>query len=360
MGWLAFRTRELEHTFPVRVLLLSNDGGIPGGHVVQARNTATALRNLGVDVTFTRDANHPFAAYDVVHGFGSPAATLRRARTAGATVVTTPIWWSADYTLGDASVRSPFGRLNMAARLGVSVVRHGVFETSRRLSRPLWEAAQAFEVADLLLPNSELEAKQIQRDLGVSTPTHVVPNAVDEQLFNPTASSGKRSGALMVGRLEPHKNQLGLIHELRGTGVKLTIVGPDHPDHPIYAKKCRDNAGADVRFLGVIDELALRDAYESAAVHVMPSWFETTGLSSLEAAAMGCAVVTTSRGFASEYFGDLATYCDPATRGSIRAAALTALRADAPPALRQRVIENFTWRHTARATLRGYEIALGR
>ncbi len=49
----------------------------------------------------------------------------------------------------------------------------------------------------------------------------------------------------------------------------------------------------------------------------MPSWFETTGLSSLEAAAMGCNIVITRKGDAYEYFGDYAYYCDPESPDSI-------------------------------------------
>ena len=215
-----------------------------------------------------------------------------------------------------------------------------------------------FELADLLLPNSDLEAAQIVTDTGATTPMHVVPNAVDPNMFTPPPATVSRNGVLYVGRLEPHKNQLGLITELSGTGVPLTIVGPEHPHHEDYAKRCRAVADESVTFLGMLSGSRLRDAYRSALVHALPSWFETTGLVSLEAAATGCAIVTTNRGYAREYFQDFATYCDPGSKGSIRRAVELALQKPAPASLRNRILNNYTWDHTARATLAGYKLAI--
>ena len=52
-----------------------------------------------------------------------------------------------------------------------------------------------------------------------------------------------------VGRIEPHKNQLGLIRELHGTGVELMIVGDEHPHHPEYVARCRREADSKVTFV---------------------------------------------------------------------------------------------------------------
>jgi glycosyltransferase involved in cell wall biosynthesis len=91
-------------------------------------------------------------------------------------------------------------------------------------------------------------------------------------------------------------------------------------------------------------------------VHVMPSWFETTGLVSLEAALAGCNVVSTSRGHAREYLGDLAWYCQPDDPTSIRSAVQAAWNAPARPALRERILSEYTWRHAAIATLMAYDV----
>jgi glycosyltransferase involved in cell wall biosynthesis len=163
---------------------------------------------------------------------------------------------------------------------------------------------------------------------------------------------------LFVGRIEPHKNQLGLLDALRPSGCRLVLAGYPHPHHPDYLRRCRTAAKgwAEVVEAPSIGELA--DLYRSARVHVLPSWFETTGLVSLEAALCGCNIVSTDRGHAREYLTDLAWYCDPARPESIRVAVDDAWRSPPRPALRERVLTSYTWQHAARATLAAYEEVL--
>jgi glycosyltransferase involved in cell wall biosynthesis len=338
----------------VKVLILLNEGGVSGGHVIQATRTAESLRAIGVDVTLSHDSDD-LSGYRIVHGFGLSPPILRRARESGGVAVVSPIWWSADYRAGVTRPRTTSHRIEQAARLAFSAARRGAHETARRLRQHIEEAARSFESADLLLPNSQLEAAQIQTDLGISTPMRIVPNAFDPDFFTPPEPGTPRSGVACVGRIEPHKNQLGLIEALRGTGISLIVAGPEHPHHTDYARRCHACADSSVSFLPGGDQLFVRDVLRSAAVHTLPSWFETTGLVSLEAAGTGCAIVTTERGYAREYFGGYATYCDPASQSSIRDAVQSALATGPPAALRNHVASRFTWTQTARATLAAYE-----
>ncbi len=93
-------------------------------------------------------------------------------------------------------------------------------------------------------------------------------------------------------------------------------------------------------------------------MHVLPSWFETTGLSSLEAAAMGCNLVITRKGDTEEYFGDMAYYCEPDDISSIREAVLNAYSAPKNPKLKDHILENYTWNKTAEQTLNAYKTVL--
>jgi len=88
--------------------------------------------------------------------------------------------------------------------------------------------------------------------------------------------------------------------------------------------------------------------YRSAQVHVLASSYETTGPVSLEAALCGCTIVSTSRGYASEYLDADALYCDSQDPNSIRQAVEQALRTPLSERLRTRILENFTWRHVRR------------
>jgi glycosyltransferase involved in cell wall biosynthesis len=221
---------------------------------------------------------------------------------------------------------------------------------------------RAWSMADMLLPNAEGEAAHIRSDLGVLTESCVVPNAIDVDLFKPHFLDPRPEGTVIcVGRVEPHKNQLGLIRAMRGTtGVNLTIVGPPHPHHQAYYARCREESGSEVTMIAEVPHEDLPDLYAQHRTHVLPSWYETTGLVSLEAAASGCTVVTTSRGHAREYLASDAWYCDPAHPASIRRAVEAAVAAAPSPPLLERISTHYTWSHTARATLDAYETVLRR
>jgi hypothetical protein len=113
-----------------------------------------------------------------------------------------------------------------------------------------------------------------------------------------------------------------------------------------------------VVFLEALPQEELAGAYAAAKVHALPGWFETPGLSTLEAAAAGCNIVTTDRGTAREYLGELAWYCDPRDVGSIRDAVLAACQAPRSGRLKELVRERYTWARAAESTLAGYRLAL--
>jgi glycosyltransferase involved in cell wall biosynthesis len=337
---------------------------VPGGHQVQLDLTAKALRSAGLDVVVSHDLQPSFVGYALVHGARLTADEVRRCRNAGAVVCVSTIYWSQRYTLGlDQRMGGGFDlqrRIRLAVVLAAAAARFRHAEKFEKLIGPQLEKRLAYESADLLLPNSELEAEAIRRELGVTTPQVVVPNGIDESLFGQqsAATETRDENVLYVGRFEPHKNQLGLIRALRDRPYRLILAGPSHPHHQKYYEQCLQEAGGNVEFVPERSQADLVALYQRARVHVVPSWYETTGLVSLEAAALRCNVVTTDRGFAREYFGDLAWYCDPANPQSITKAVDEAVHSPYKTALRERVLERFTWRAAAEATLRAYRQAL--
>jgi glycosyltransferase involved in cell wall biosynthesis len=118
-----------------------------------------------------------------------------------------------------------------------------------------------------------------------------------------------------------------------------------------------ENAGW-VEFIDGKPHEELGELFARARVHPLPSWFETTGLASLDAGLSGCSVVSTDRGHAKEYLGDRATDCDPADIRSIRAAVELAWNEEPSPDLRNYLLDHFTWDHVARATADAYGTVL--
>jgi glycosyltransferase involved in cell wall biosynthesis len=323
---------------------------VTGGYVIQAERTASALAAFGVEATVTDHPDPDLSGVDVVHAMGLPPELLERPR-GGRPIVMSTIYWPV-YGRPPGWWRRRFRESRMAAA-AVSHWRRIDLHPERSRRR------RAYLTADLLLPNSVSEAAAIRDALHIDRPWHVVPNAADATVFAPPRRDAPRRGVVMVGRLEPHKNQLGLIRALRGSGVPLTIVGNPHPDHPAYADACYRAADAAVTFESGREQSALPALYQAAVVHALPSWWETTGLVSLEAALSGCQIVTTSRGFAFDYFEDLAHYCDPQRPASIAVAVARALDAEPSPMLRERVATKFSWVRAAEETHRAYLKVLG-
>ena len=79
----------------------------------------------------------------------------------------------------------------------------------------------------------------------------------------------------------------------------------------------------------------------------------------LSAALGGCDIVSTSRGCTREYFGDMAWYCDPTDKRSIRDAVVAAYQAaHNRQELKEHILNNFAWPKAAQRTLEAYKRAL--
>jgi glycosyltransferase involved in cell wall biosynthesis len=314
-----------------------------------------------VEATVFEGPEPSFAGVDIVHGFGLSRADIRQAREARLPVVISPIYWGKEYVLRGAPTRGVdyLQRLRAGAVLAIAAARGRHHDKAEAYLRRLIEATASYESADLLLPNSESEGEAIRRDLYVTTPQWVVPNGVEPDLFTGAPPEG-RTGVLVVGRVEPHKNQLALIRALRGTGIQVTIVGDPHPDHEQYYARCLHEGRGQVVFHAAVPHDELPRLYARARVHALPSFFETTGLVSLEAGLMGCNLVSTSRGFARDYLHDLARYCEPDDIRSIRAAVTEAYDAPFDPRLRELILGNYTWTKAAQATEAAYADLLAR
>jgi glycosyltransferase involved in cell wall biosynthesis len=343
------------------------DSAVAGGHQSQVRDLHHALLQAGVDATISFGPEPSVSAFDVVHGFGLSAAEVRQLRTAGVAVALTPIytpWRLATHNVGQWTLRRARAATRMAGVLAGAALRRRHHETAAALIARQRELALSLEGADLLIPNSAAELETVRRELAVSTPAHVVPNIVDVGRFplqrgwSECSSGAPRRHVAYVGRFEPQKNQLGLIKALRRSNYPLLLVGPVHPEHAPYLEACRRAMKPADEILGPVARDSLTAVYRRARVHVLPSWSETTGLVSMEAALSGCNVVTTANGYTRDYFGDLAWYCDPHSRSSIRDAVERAYETAWSPRLAQHILERFSPAVTASEAKEAYRTAL--
>jgi glycosyltransferase involved in cell wall biosynthesis len=277
----------------------------------------------------------------------------RVARDRGVPVVLSPICWFEPRALASLAPSAP----KAAAHLAL----YGLRRALPRL--PGWRRT-LLALADRILPNSHAEAIQLRRLFGADPARiRVVPNGVDPRfaLADPAPFRARfgldRDFALYAGRVEPRKNVLGLVRAMRLLGKPLVVLGDPVPGHRDYLSACeRAGQGILTRLPRLAhDNPLLATAYAAARVFALPSWFETPGLSALEAALAGPPVVITPRGCAGEYFEHMALYARPERNAEIASAIDHAWHAGPHPDLRGHVLSHFPWSHVAALTAEVYD-----
>jgi glycosyltransferase involved in cell wall biosynthesis len=343
----------------------------PGGDIVHAELAARSLRALRVDTTVVASDAPDARGYDVAHVFGifepaRAAAQIAAIRASRTPLVLSPIWLDHRrfVTCGPQIERALAARRpnDVERRLAGFRAREAELTWRGRAARAADRgiAAQRSLVlaADVVLPASEVEAYLYGERLRASSvPFIVAPLGVDDDAFAVDRSAA-RAGVLCVARIEPRKNQAALLYALRDVDVDVTLVGRAHDRG--YLALCRRWATPRTRFV----EHAVRDdvlrLMARAAVHAQPSWLESPGLSSLEAAATGTRIVVGDRGCEREYFGPDVEYADPADPSSIRTAVLRALERgprERGDALDRRLGAR-TWERHGEATAEAYARAI--
>jgi len=367
----------------MRVLMVNRSDmhATPGGDTVQMNQTALELRNLGVTVeTSTLDGIPPLRQFDLVHIFNwETFESFFNIQTEDFSfpppLVLSPIFWFHSGHWYDDAVSSTWGWGLLGRALGRPKGR-SLYEwwqgAKMRWGSRGKKMRRLLSVAAHLLPNSCTEHEHMRSVFGIredmQARSTIVPNGVIRRLFDPLPHPSKdfmneygiRSFVLQVGRIQSAKNQLGLIEALYDTDLPLVFVGQFSAYEIEYAERCQRLARqrGNVHFVPPKAAEELAGIYTLAAVHVLPSWRETPGLVSLEAAAAGCRIVSTRNGSAAEYFGSEAWYCDPRDPDSIRRAVLEALNSPPSDRLRNKVLSCYTWEAAAQKTLEAYNKAL--
>jgi glycosyltransferase involved in cell wall biosynthesis len=343
-----------------------------GGDTIQILKTAEYLVALGVEVDVRlTDEKIDYTPYQLVHFFNliRPADILKHIKAAGKPYVISPVF--VDYAEADRFTRrwpvSQALRLFSADRIEYFKAIARRFRNGEKIISPayLWyghrgSIRSVIRGAAMLLPNSENEYNRLQRRFRIDHSYRVIPNAIDAGMFRPAANAPDREPDLVlcVARIEGRKNQLNLIKAVNGSAFRLILVGNSAVNQRGYYDACRKAAGPGITFIDALPQEQLPEYYSRARVHILPSWFETTGLSSLEAAAMGCSIVVTDKGDAREYFGEAAIYCDPESTTSILQALARAAMQGPAADLREKIASRYTWAHTAADTLRVYREVL--
>ena len=340
---------------------------VKGGDTVQAQQTASRLEKTAVhaDIKLTTE-KIAYEDYDLLHFFNitRPADICYHIRASGKRFLISSIL--IDYSEYDQQHRKGlpgilFRLLNADGIEYMKTLSRWLLGRDKMMSPEyLWKGQrrtikEILQQAALVLPNSHSEYKRLSVQYNCSTAHQVVPNGIDTVLFSANQTIEKDPLLVIcVARIEGLKNQLNLIKALRNTRYKLVIIGAVANQHGYY-KACREMATSNIQFVDHLPQEELVTYYQKAKVHVLPSWFETTGLSSLEAAAMGCNIVITDKGDTREYFGNEAAYCDPALPESIYAAIEKAATHACSKLLQHKILTQYSWEQATLRTIEAYK-----
>jgi glycosyltransferase involved in cell wall biosynthesis len=341
---------------------------VPGGDTVQVSQTARCLRELGVEVDIClTDDTIDYRRYDLFHYFNitRPADILFHTGKTKKPFVLSPIL--IDYSEYDKLHRpgisgSVLRRLSAHNNEYVKTIGRWIAWKDKMRSKGYLLKGQCRSIrqildnAAMLLPNSMAEYKRLEEEYGITKEYLVVPNGIDDTLFFPDEKIKKEDTVVLcAARIEGIKNQLNLIKALNNSQYTLLLVGAAAPNQKNYYNECRKIAAKNIHFYDHVPQSSLIRFYKIAKVHALPSWFETCGLSSLEAAAMGCNVAITDKGYTREYFGNDAFYCEPGDPESILQVIETAAKSDCNKKLQEKIFHQYTWQQAAAITMGAYK-----
>lgn len=302
------------------------------GDSIQVLKTAEYLKKMGVTVDINNGHITDYSSYDLIHLFnlttiGETYKYYRIARSYKKDIVLSPMYWN---------LKKYYRYINDLE------------------SVKLWDRCRIYRKeilkgCKMVYPSSKLEEELIQNEFGKWVPCSIVYTGIevendDVPLYNFKERYNLNTYILCVGKIEKRKNQLMLAEVCNKLGINLVLIG-NVCDKKYFAECMKFK---NVIYLGYMDGYNLYNAYRFAKFHILPSFVETPGLSSLEAAASGCNIISTSEGCAREYFKDMATYCDPYSRDSIYESVKIGLTLKKDKKLKDYVLENYNWEKCVR------------
>lgn len=198
------------------------------------------------------------------------------------------------------------------AQIFVDRLNRMQIQQSRR--RDYWFEKKSILRADLITAPSQAVIDLTRTWLPLrNMPTCVIPNAVNDRRFRP-ANLERRNSVLYVGRLERNKGMETIARAMpivlkRVPSAEFQFVGSDGPDHDgkKWSDKLRDAVGPMQRVQLRFEQKsrdALVQAYQEAAVCILPSVWENCPYALLEAMACGTPVVATRGGGVPEIIED--------------------------------------------------------
>lgn len=339
----------------------------PGGDTVQIDKTAKYLMRMGHQVRIFTSTDHiDYDDFDLLHFFNitRPADILNHISKTNKPFFISPIFLDLnEYEKNNRKgIQKIVTSILSSSRIEYLKCIARFVKNGERVNS--WEylrlghyksMQKLLQKCTAILPNSESESRRIQQYFSYKRKSAVVPCGIDLEVFDFPAIQKDEKLVLCIGRIEGRKNQLALIKALSKTDYHLVIIGNPSPNHLAYFEACKRAANDKVTFIENIEQKELIQYYQKAKVHVLPSWFETVGLSSLEAAFCNCNIVVCDKGDVTDYFKENVWYCSPDDEISILNSINEAANAPTTDTMQLIIRNNYTWEIAAQKTLEAYQ-----
>ncbi|GGH77027.1 glycosyltransferase family 4 protein [Phaeocystidibacter marisrubri] len=324
----------------------------PGGDTQQVEQSAAELSQLGVQVdVITNQRNVDLSEYDLVHFFnlGRPADLIRHRNWDAVPLFISTIW--VEYNNSN--------RMETLKTLARGILGNDRIPPFSYLTAGQEKSMQQIlQRADLLITTTEKEVMRLQQAFGDIAPTYVVPPGINRSYSEELPEEREeRRGVLVVGRFEEIKNQKRAIEGLAQLHENITFVGDAASNNPSYLTECKKLATNNMSFRPHSSMEALKMLYRSHKVVLVPSTFETFGLTALEGLSQGCEVVLSTSAGAYELLKDYVHAINPLAPDDIARGVEEALQTPTSSSGRAYACQ-YTWKRAAETLHKLYETRL--
>lgn len=170
----------------------------------------------------------------------------------------------------------------------------------------------SLRAAACVVAPTEVMLAELQFHYGPFRRTLAIHNARSRRHFNPRH---KERFVLSAGRIwDPAKNVAALAAVAPGIGAPVMVAGEARGPHQSDSPAMLPN----IQPLGSLAPEALSDWYSRAAIYALPARYEPFGLTALEAALSGCALVLGDIPSLREVWGPAARYVAPDDHEGLR------------------------------------------
>ncbi len=316
-----------------------------GGLYIQLLKTKSHMEKL----SFIIDLNDPWIdpdkeEYNLFHLFGANFSTNilgTLIKDKNIPLIVTPVFFSKH----KAKTLQFVNRIN------------GLLFKVFKVSTPHIYTKELLDRADRILPNTQREKNLIIKGFGIpENRVTLIHNGVEERFYNASPELfvkkfGIKDFILYVGYIgNGRKNTLNLVRAVKGLDTPSVFIGP--VIKTAYGEQCMNEIKED-KNITIIEPLPhdsplLESAYAACDTFVLPSLFETPGLSALEAGLAGAKIAITKYGGTTDYFRDEVIYVEPKSVSSIRNGIIKSLSQAKTDSLKNHILKSYLWKDIAK------------